>query len=72
MQVNVRSMLCANFSPKSTLSNIFLFNKYHIRVSTFWIQIQIKHFVSPDLDPNCLQRLSADNPIKQVKCNQHT
>ena len=28
----------------------------------------IKHFVCPDLDPNCLQRLSADNKnLERVK-----
>ena len=26
---------------------------------------QARHFVGPDLDPNCLQRLSADNISRQ-------
>ena len=26
---------------------------------------QVRHFVGPDLDPNCLQRLSADDTRKQ-------
>ena len=25
----------------------------------------VKQFVGPDLDPNCLQRLSADNTIRE-------
>ena len=28
-------------------------------------QDQVRHFVGPDLGPNCLQRLSADNTYKQ-------
>ena len=27
---------------------------------------QAQHFVWPDLGPNCLQRLSADDTIKQI------
>ena len=32
-----------------------------IRVSNSLNPDQARHFVGPDLDPNCLQRLSADN-----------
>ena len=32
-----------------------------IRVSDNLDSDQVLHFVGPDLDPNCLQRLSADN-----------
>ena len=32
-----------------------------IRVSNRWNPAQDRHSVSPDLDPNYLQRLSADN-----------
>ena len=28
-------------------------------------QDQARHFVGPDLGPNCLQRLSADDTIRQ-------
>ena len=28
---------------------------------------QPRHFVRPDLDPSCLQRLSADNTSRQVE-----
>ena len=30
---------------------------------------QARHFVGPDLDPNCLQRLSADDTIRAATCN---
>ena len=32
---------------------------------TDWIQIRPQPFVGPDLDPNCLQRLSADHTSRQ-------
>ena len=32
---------------------------------TVWIQIRADIFVGPDLGPNCLQRLSADNTSRQ-------
>ena len=32
-----------------------------IRVSNSLDPDQARHYVGPDLDPNCLQRLSADN-----------
>ena len=39
--------------------------KNTIRVSNSLDQDQAGHFVGPDLVPNCLQRLSADNTSKQ-------
>ena len=36
-----------------------------IRVSNSLDPDQTRHFVEPDLGPNCLQRLSADNKIRQ-------
>ena len=35
--------------------------RYTIRVSNGLDPDQDQHFVGPDLGPNCLQRLSADN-----------
>ena len=39
-------------------------------------QDQVRHFVGPDLGPNCLQRLSADDTCRQSvlhsqSCMQH-
>ena len=31
---------------------------------------QARHFVGPDLGPNCLQRLSADIAVKELKTKQ--
>ena len=31
---------------------------------------QYRHFISPDLDPKCLQRLSADNTMKELRAEQ--
>ena len=31
---------------------------------------QARHFVGPDLDPNCLQRLSADNKSRPLACKE--
>ena len=36
-----------------------------IRVSNSLDPDQARHFVGPDLDPNCLQRLSADDTSRQ-------
>ena len=47
------------FLSKSTFSkNPF---RYIFRVSHSLDLNQAQHFVGPDLDPNCLQRLSADD-----------
>ena len=37
-----------------------------IRVSNDFDPDQARHFVGPDLGPNCLQRLSADNKSKRL------
>ena len=58
-------LLSASFFPKINAFKEF-FNKYNIRVSKSLNPNQVKHFISPDLGPNCLQRLSAD------ESNQHT
>ena len=45
------------------------YQKYYkletIKVSNRLDPDQARHFVGPDLDPNCLQRLSADNSSRQ-------
>ena len=52
-------LLSADFFSKST----FLKNSFRntIRVSNSLGPDQARHFVRPDLGPNCLQRLSADD-----------
>ena len=47
------------FFPKFTFSKSSLRNT--IRVSNILVADQDRHFVSPDLGPKCLQRLSADD-----------
>ena len=51
--------------------NHFFFRKKHFRntisVSNSLGPDQDRRSVSPDLGPNCLQRLSADNPSRQKK-----
>ena len=43
-----------------------------IRVSSSLDSDQARHFIEPDMGPNCLQRLSADNTSRQrVKTNKH-
>ena len=42
-----------------------------IRVSNSLDPDQAQHFVGPDLGPNCLQRLSADNTIRQKAKHNH-
>ena len=49
--------------PYFTLCIVDFFNT--IRVSNNWDPDQAPHFVGPDLGPNCLQRLSADNKSKR-------
>ena len=49
--------------PYFTLWMLDIFNT--IRVSNSLDQDQGQHFVGPDLGPNCLQRLSADNKSGQ-------
>ena len=49
----------ADFFSKSTFSKKKIRNT--IRVSNSLDPGQARHFVGPDLGPNCLQRLSADD-----------
>ena len=49
----------ADFFPKSTVSKNSFRNT--IRVSNSLDLDQARHFVGPDLGPNCLQSLSADD-----------
>ena len=48
----------------STFSKIYFRNT--IRVSNSLDPDQAQHFVGPDLGPNCLQRLSADETIRPI------
>ena len=48
-----------NFFKKKSFRNT-------IRVSNSLDPNQARHFVGPDLDPNCLQRLLADDKIAQI------
>ena len=50
------------FSESAFLKNSF---KNTIRVSNSLDLDQARHFVGPDLGPNCLQRLSADDTSRQ-------
>ena len=47
-----------NFFQKNSFRNT-------IRVSNSSDPDQARHFVGPDLDPNCLQRLSAEDASRQ-------
>ena len=49
--------------PKSTFTRKKFRNA--IRVSNSLDPDQARHFVGPDLGPNCLQRLSADDTSRQ-------
>ena len=71
MQGNVvRSLLSADFSPKLTLLKNSLINTIS-ECQTVWIQIRSNIFFRPDLGPNCLQRLSADDTSRQRLTNTH-
>ena len=49
------------FFEKITFHTIIIFLEYHQSFKQFMIQISPQHNVGPDLDPNCLQRLSAED-----------
>ena len=49
--------------PYFPLWMLHIFNT--IRMSNSLVSDQARHFVEPDLGPNCLQRLSADNKSEQ-------
>ena len=55
--------LFLNFFFQKNLSGIFSKKSFRntIRVSNSLDPDQARHFVGPDLGPNCLQRLSADD-----------
>ena len=64
--------------PYFTLWMLDFFNTIH--VSNTLNPDQARHFVGPDLGPNCLQRLSADNKValsgkelntKQLTCRYY-
>ena len=63
---------CELFACWEIFRNLFLrtadfFSNYSFleRVSNILDPDQARHFVGPDLSPNCLQRLSADNTSKK-------
>ena len=68
----VTSCLLGNFACCFSAADLFqnqLFQKNSfrntIRVSNILDPDQARRFVRPDLDPNCLQKLSADDPSRQ-------
>ena len=59
---------CLLIFSKSTFSKNSL--KITIRMSNSWDPDQARHFVGPDLGPNCLQQLSADDTSRQIVNSQ--
>ena len=55
-------VVCGQFSKLTFLKNSF---KNTIRVSNSLDPDQARHFVGPDLDPNCLEKLSAEDTSMQ-------
>ena len=55
-------VVCRFFSKLIDQKNYF---RNTIRVSNGLDPDQAQHFVGPDLGPNCLQRLSADDTSRQ-------
>ena len=55
----------AGFFSKLTFSKISYKNSISLRVSNSLDPDQARHYVGPDLDPNCLQRLSANEASRQ-------
>ena len=58
----MRTKITDNFA--CFVSKISFMNS--IRVSNSLDRDQAQHLVGPDLGPNCLQRLSADDPISPI------
>ena len=56
----------ADYFQKSSFQNESLRNTSIIRVSNSLDQNQARHFVGPDLGPNCLQRLSKAKVIQKL------
>ena len=59
---------CSFFITSADFLKIESFFPYMIAfcVSSSWDPDQARHFIGPDLGPNCLQRLSADNKSQLV------
>ena len=55
---STRGQVCGLFSKSAFSKNSF---RNNTRVSNRLDQDQARRFVGPDLGPNCLQRLSADD-----------
>ena len=58
-------VICCFFFSKSTISKNSFSNI--INVSNNLDPDQARHYVGPDLVPNCLQRLSADDTFKVIQ-----
>ena len=64
-QIMALSFLSADFLKIHFIKK--LFQEHYQSVKQLWIQIRTDiHSVSPDLGPNCLQRLSADDKLPQA------
>ena len=61
------NVLCFLSSADFFKVNFFekFFQEHYQSVKQFLDPDQARHFVGPDLGPNCLQRLSADNTRRQ-------
>ena len=63
----VKKIWCRLLTSKFTFFFKKIFQEHYQACQTFWIQdrhsvgLDLRHSVSPDLGPNCLQRLSADD-----------
>ena len=62
-------VVCCFFSKSTFSKNSF---RNTITVSKSLDPDQARHFVGPDLGPNCLQRISADDTCKQRVKSGHT
>ena len=61
-------LLCADFFQNQLFRKIL---RNTVRVSNSIDPDQVQHFVTTDLGPNCLQRLSAENSGK-LRCTFHS
>ena len=59
-------MSSADFSESTVLKNSF---RNTVRESNSLDPDQARHFVGPDLGPNCLQKLSADDTTSKRRVN---
>ena len=62
--------MSGDFFSKLTFSKNYFRNT--IRVSNSLNPDQARHFVGPDLGPNCLQRLPADDKVGKELMHSHS